>query len=106
MLAFHDQQPRFESWKVDYQFAAGAGNSDHSDGIGGEAKVPADRLPPEIQVDLHLRKAEQAMRDGDAATAREAMERVAALPGSQRMAAQIPARAAGVRLSHLLAILE
>ena len=36
-------------------------------------------LPPAIQADLQLRKAEQALREGDTATAREALERVASL---------------------------
>ena len=38
--------------------------------------VPTAQLPPDVQVDLNLRKAEQALRDGDAATARAAMERL------------------------------
>ena len=28
VLAFHDQQPRFESWNLDYRFAAGSGGVD------------------------------------------------------------------------------
>ena len=39
----------------------------------------AGQLPPEIQMDLNLRKAEQALRDSDAATAREALERLFSL---------------------------
>ena len=50
-----------------------------SGGRDSGAAAPGVELPPEIQVDLNLRKAEQAVRTGDAATAREAMERVASL---------------------------
>ena len=71
-------EPRFANWSMDFDFAAAA-PSDDSAGQAGRTAVPAGQLPPEIQLDLHLRKAEQAVRDGDAATAREAMERVASL---------------------------
>ena len=50
-----------------------------SGGRDSGAAAPGVELPPQIQVDLNLRKAEQAVRSGDAATAREAMERVASL---------------------------
>ena len=50
-----------------------------SGGRDSGAAAPGVELPPEIQVDLNLRKAEQAVRSGDAATARGAMERVASL---------------------------
>ena len=39
----------------------------------------AAQLPPEIQADRYLLQAEQAVRDGDAASARAAMERLGAL---------------------------
>ena len=151
VLAFHDQQPKFESWNVDYRFVDEAGREaepargspafivvplpahatvslvdagqpyrrrmplepgryqvevsapgyrthrawvDHKqtwphrielerlpggDGISTSSvpgSVPGGQLPPDVQVDLNLRKAEQALKDGDAATAREAMERL------------------------------
>ena len=50
-----------------------------SGGRDSGAAAPGVELPPQIQVDLNLRKAEQAVRTGDAATAREAMQRVASL---------------------------
>ena len=81
MLAFHDQQPGFENWQLDYRFTAATG-AERGGGPSGRESGPAAaavELPPEIQVDLHLRKAEQAVRDGDAGTAREAMERLASL---------------------------
>ena len=73
-----DPEPRFANWSMDFDFAAAA-PSDDSAGQAGSAAAPADQLPPEVQADLHLRKAEQAVREGDAATAREAMERLAAV---------------------------
>ena len=77
-------EPRFANWSMDFDFAAAA-PSDDSAGQAGRTAVPAGQLPPEIQLDLHLRKAEQAVRDGDAATAREAMERVASLQAEHGM---------------------
>ena len=47
--------------------------------LAGDDGAAAAGLPPAIQADLHLRKAEQALREGDTATAREALERVASL---------------------------
>ena len=141
VLAFHDREPRFENWQVDYRFAGGAESVadppafivvplprdaqvtllnagepyrrrmplepgryelevsapgyatrrvwvDHSAAgvhrvelvpLAGDGGTATAGLPPEIQVDLHLRKAEAALREGDTATAREAMERVASL---------------------------
>ena len=82
VLTFHDRQPTFERWQVDYRFEAG---TDPGEGkrTGGPAwrksSAAAAGLPPEIQVDLNLRKAEQAVRDEDAATARETMKRLEAL---------------------------
>ena len=43
------------------------------------AAAAAAQLPPEIQADRYLLQAEQAVRDGDAASARAAMERLGAL---------------------------
>ena len=73
-----DPDPRFANWSMDFDFAA-APPRGGSAGQAGSAAGPASQLPPEVQADLHLRKAEQAVRDGDAATAREAMERLASL---------------------------
>ena len=73
LLVFEGQRPRFGEWDIDYRFA-GAG--------GPGASTPpavAFELPPEIQADRYLRQAEQAVRDGDAAAARAAMERLEAL---------------------------
>ena len=47
--------------------------------IWGVAVALAAQLPPDIMVDRYLLKAEQAVRDRDLATAREAMERVVSL---------------------------
>ena len=47
--------------------------------LAGDGGAAATGLPPAIQADLHLRKAEQALREGNTATAREALERVASL---------------------------
>ena len=154
VLAFHDQQPKFESWNVDYRFVDDPGSEaerargtpafivvtvpahatvsllnaaqpyrrrmplepgryqvevsapgyrthrawvDHKRTwphrielerlAGGDGSsvpsvlgaAPASRLPPEVQVDLNLRKAEHALQEGDAATARDAMERLVSL---------------------------
>ena len=88
LVAYHSDRPRFGEWDIDYTFAKEAGaaggsaRTESSGGSTGRASGPsgaAGQLPPEIQVDLNLRKAEQAVRGGDAATAREAMERVEAL---------------------------
>ena len=86
VLTFHDQKPEFDRWSVDYRFAAGAasdsGESRQGGGVAGresETAAAAAGLPPEIQVDMNLRKAEHALRKGDVAAAREAMKRLAAL---------------------------
>ena len=47
--------------------------------LAGDDGAAAAGLPPAIQADLQLRKAEQALREGDTATAREALDRVASL---------------------------
>ena len=81
VLAFHSHEPRFENWQLDYRFAAGS-VADPGEAVRGGVTsgresglaAAASGLPPEIQVDLNLRKAEQALRSGDAAAAREAME--------------------------------
>ena len=86
MLAFHDQQPRFESWQVDFRFAADSPAAPAGTGSAvRESSVGTGQLPPAVQVDLHLRKAEQALRDGDAATARTAMERLDTLQAEHRL---------------------
>ena len=81
VLAFHSHEPRFENWQIDYRFAAGSvadlGEAERGGVTSGRESglaAAAAGLPPEIQVDLNLRKAEQALRTGDAAAAREAME--------------------------------
>ena len=79
-----DPQPRFANWSMDFDFAAGPSPatppvSPQSGAPAGPAGPAASELPPEIQADLHLRRAEQAVREGDAATARAAMERLDAL---------------------------
>ena len=86
LLAFRDQQPRFESWKVDYRFAVGledtpadAASNDRSAEGNGKAQLTADRLPPEVMADRYLLKAEQAVREQDFAIARLAMGRLQAL---------------------------
>ena len=84
VLAFHSHEPRYENWQLDYRFASGSvadpGESVPSGAASGrESESPAAGLPPGIQVDLNLRKAEQALRDGDSAAAREALERLEAL---------------------------
>ena len=81
VLAFDGDQPRFGEWDINYTFSKAAGAPAPPGGPArtGPGSGPAGRLPPEIQMDLNLRKAEQAARDGDAATAREAMGRVAAV---------------------------
>ena len=86
VLAFHSHEPRFENWQLDYRFAAGsvadpgeAGRGEGASGRESGAAAVAAGLPPEIQVDLNLRKAEQALREGDAEAARAAMERLEGL---------------------------
>ena len=79
-----DPQPRFANWSMDFDFVAGPSPatppvSPQSGAPAGPAGPAASQLPPEIQADLHLRRAEQAVREGDAATARAAMERLDAL---------------------------
>ena len=78
---FRGHRPRFGDWDIDYRFATPS-DAEQSRGSSGRRGGPARAavgLPPEVQVDLNLRKAEQAVRDGDAATAREAMERLLSL---------------------------
>ena len=78
---FHGHRPRFGDWDIDYRFAtpSDAEQSRGSSGHRGGLAPAAVELPPEIQMDLNLRKAEQAVREGDASTAREAMQRVVSL---------------------------
>ena len=82
MLAFDGQRPRFGEWDINYTFARGAGATAHgAEGRGGSSGQPGagGQLPPEIQSDLYLRKAEQAVEDGDLTSARLALERLEAL---------------------------
>ena len=79
-----DPPPRFANWSVDFDFASGPSPtpppvSPQSGAPARPAGPAASQLPPEIQADLHLRRAEQAVREGDAAGARAAMERLDAL---------------------------
>ena len=94
VLAFHSHEPRFENWQLDYRFAAGS-VADPGEAVRGGVTsgresgraAAAAGLPPEIQVDLNLRKAEQALRSGDAAAAREAMELLEGLERGARAGA-------------------
>lgn len=86
LLTFHDQQPAFESWNVEYRFLTGtvpgptgAISSGRSAEGAVSAREAADGLPPEIQADRYLLKAEQAVRDGDWVSARLAMEQLEAI---------------------------
>ncbi len=68
-VVFDGQRPRFGEWDIRYEFADGRGPGGQSGGSTQRGRGPAAAaagLPPEIQVDLNLRKAEQAVRDGDA----------------------------------------
>ena len=85
---FHENQPRFGEWDIDYTFAKEAGAGRGTTGQGGgstqhgrgpEAPATALELPPEIEADRYLLQAEQAVREGDVAAARTAMERLEAL---------------------------
>lgn len=83
---FHEHQLRFGEWDIDCRFAAGSGAAGESGGTaqrgrGLRAPSPAAsfELPPEIEADRYLRQAEQAVRDGNAESARTAMERLEAL---------------------------
>ena len=82
MLAFDGLRPRFGEWHMNYTFATGAGATARgTEGRGGSIGQPGagGQLPPEIQSDLYLRKAEQALGDGDLSSARLALERLEAL---------------------------
>ena len=83
LLVFDGQRPQFGEWDIDYRFAYGAtAGAVRGGGSSGRESVPAAaevQLPPEIQSDLYLLEAEQAVRDGDRTAAREAL--VLALQG-------------------------
>ena len=86
LMVFHEHQPRFGEWDIDYRFAAASPAAGESGGgdqrAGGEraaAPAGASQLPPDIQADLYLRQAVQAVGEGDAASARAAMERLETL---------------------------
>ena len=76
VLALDGHEPGFESWDIDYRFAAGTatvpGAVLRGGGMSGRPSGAAG-LPPRIQANLNLRQAEQAARDGDAAAARQAV---------------------------------
>ena len=85
---FHEHQPRFGEWDIDYTFAKEAGAGRGTTGQGGgstqrekgpEAPALAFELPPDIEADRYLLQAEQAVREGNAEIARTAMERLEAL---------------------------
>ena len=71
-------RPVFDNPNLGYQFAevasAGVGPriADLEAGTGG----PARQLPPDIEADRYLLRAERAVRDGDPSAARAAMERL------------------------------
>ena len=84
LVVFGEHQPHFGEWDIDYRFAAGSGDAGERGGAtqsgrGPQAPGPAFELPPEIQADRYLLQAEQAVRDGDAAGVKAAMERLEAL---------------------------
>ena len=58
---------------------AGEGGGATQSRRGPQAPAPAFELPPEIQADRYLLQAEQAVREGDAAGVRAAMERLESL---------------------------
>ena len=75
-----DPPPQFANWSMDFDFAVNPPPADsQSDAPGSPSAAAAAGLPPEIQVDRYLLQAEQAVHDGDAASARAAMERLGAL---------------------------
>lgn len=74
VLAFHDQAPKFESWQVDYRFAAGT--SPPAAVPAAPAPVPAFALPPEIEADRYLLQAEEQIQKQDYEAAKAAMERI------------------------------
>ena len=83
VLAFDGHRPRFGEWDINYTFAAGTPPAPLPAGMESGSKqrasTPAGQLPPDIMADRYLRKAEQAVRDGDSSIARLAMERLEAL---------------------------
>ena len=82
LMVFHEQRPAFGEWDIRYEFAAGRASAGEG---GGSAQresgpsAPADQLPPDFMADRHLLRAEQAVREGDSASARAAMERLLTL---------------------------
>ena len=91
-MVFHEHQPRFGEWDIRYEFAAGSGTAGQSGGSTQRGRGPSApplaaslQLPPAIQADRYLRQAEQAVRSGDAAGARAAMERLEARAGADQV---------------------
>ena len=74
-----DPPPRFSSWSVDFDFAVNPPPAGTAAGASDSPASASGQLPPDIQADRYLRQAEQAVRDGDVATALAAMERLEAL---------------------------
>ena len=83
LMVFHEHRPTIGEWDIDYTFAreASAGRVPAGGASSSRqgASAPADQLPPEIMADRHLLRAEQAVREGDSASARAAMERLLTL---------------------------
>ena len=82
MLAFDGQRPRFREWDIKYSLAREAGATARGVEVrGGSTGHPSaeGQLPPDIQSDVYLHNAYQALRDGDFTNARLAIERLAAL---------------------------
>ena len=79
LLAFSGDTPTFEGYEFHAEPVFPAADPQKSQTAAATGGAAAGRLPPEIQADLHLRRAEQAARAGEAAAVREAMERVASL---------------------------
>ena len=80
LVVFHEHQPRFGEWEIDHRFAAGSSTAGESGTSTQREREPSAagpaasfELPPEIQADRYLLQAEQAVRAGDAASARAAM---------------------------------
>ena len=83
MLVFHEYEPVFKRWSVNFNFAA-AGSGESAAAASdrdppGEAARPRLQLPPDILADKYLRQAEQIEEENDYEGARKAMEELLAL---------------------------